>query len=39
MFHDFFGHVPMLTQPAFADFMQMYGKKAAGRVRRSAAAR
>lgn len=25
MFHDFFGHVPALTQPAFADFMQMYG--------------
>ena len=29
MFHDFFGHVPILTQPAFADFMQLYGKKAA----------
>ena len=29
MFHDFFGHVPVLTQPAFADFMQLYGKKAA----------
>ncbi|MER9250410.1 phenylalanine 4-monooxygenase [Mesorhizobium sp. M0019] len=28
MFHDFFGHVPILTQPVFADFMQMYGKKA-----------
>ena len=28
MFHDFFGHVPALTQPAFADFMQMYGRKA-----------
>jgi phenylalanine-4-hydroxylase len=28
MFHDFFGHVPALTQPAFADFMQMYGQKA-----------
>jgi len=28
MFHDFFGHVPVLTQPVFADFMQMYGKKA-----------
>ena len=26
MFHDFFGHVPILTQPVFADFMQMYGK-------------
>lgn len=30
MFHDFFGHVPALTQPAFADFMQMYGEKAPG---------
>lgn len=28
MFHDFFGHVPALTQPAFADFMQMYGETA-----------
>lgn len=28
MFHDFFGHVPILTQPVFADFMQMYGQKA-----------
>jgi phenylalanine-4-hydroxylase len=32
MFHDFFGHVPALTQPAFADFMQMYGDKAGGTV-------
>jgi len=30
MFHDFFGHVPVLTQPVFADFMQMYGQKAGG---------
>lgn len=29
MFHDFFGHVPVLAQPAFADFMQLYGAKAA----------
>ena len=28
MFHDFFGHVPILTQPVFADFMQMYGTRA-----------
>ena len=28
MFHDFFGHVPALTQPKFADFMQMYGERA-----------
>ena len=25
IFHDVFGHVPMLTNPAFADFMQAYG--------------
>lgn len=28
MFHDFFGHVPILTQPEFAGFMQSYGKRA-----------
>ncbi|WP_274630360.1 phenylalanine 4-monooxygenase [Arvimicrobium flavum] len=28
MFHDFFGHVPALAQPEFADFMQTYGKRA-----------
>lgn len=28
MFHDFFGHVPILSQPAFADFMQLYGQRA-----------
>lgn len=28
MFHDFFGHVPVLSQPVFGDFMQMYGKRA-----------
>ncbi|HEX8232289.1 MAG TPA: phenylalanine 4-monooxygenase [Caulobacteraceae bacterium] len=26
VFHDVFGHVPMLTDPAFADFMQAYGE-------------
>jgi phenylalanine-4-hydroxylase len=26
IFHDIFGHVPMLTQPVFADYMQAYGK-------------
>jgi phenylalanine-4-hydroxylase len=32
VFHDFFGHVPLLCDPVFADFMQAYGaagKKAA----------
>lgn len=26
VFHDVFGHVPLLADPAFADFMQAYGK-------------
>ena len=26
VFHDVFGHVPMLLDPAFADFMQAYGR-------------
>ena len=26
VFHDVFGHVPMLTHPAFADYMQAYGR-------------
>jgi phenylalanine-4-hydroxylase len=25
IFHDVFGHVPLLTQPAFADYMHAYG--------------
>ena len=25
LFHDVFGHVPMLTDPVFADYMQAYG--------------
>ncbi|MBZ3691884.1 phenylalanine 4-monooxygenase [Phyllobacterium calauticae] len=32
MFHDFFGHVPILSQPVFADFMQLYGEKGAAAV-------
>jgi phenylalanine-4-hydroxylase len=27
-FHDIFGHMPMLTQPEFADFYQLYGRAA-----------
>ena len=27
-FHDMFGHMPMLTQPDFADFYQLFGKAA-----------
>lgn len=26
VFHDVFGHVPLLSDPAFADYMQAYGK-------------
>lgn len=25
VFHDFFGHVPLLTHPVFADYLQAYG--------------
>jgi phenylalanine-4-hydroxylase len=27
VFHDFFGHVPLLADPVFADFLQAYGAK------------
>lgn len=27
VFHDFFGHVPLLTNPVFADFLQAYGRR------------
>jgi phenylalanine-4-hydroxylase len=26
LFHDFFGHVPLLSNPVFADYMQLYGQ-------------
>ena len=29
LFHDFFGHVPLLSDPVFAGFMQRYGQRAA----------
>lgn len=29
LFHDFFGHVPLLFDPVFADFLALYGKKGA----------
>lgn len=29
VFHDFFGHVPMLLDPAIADFLELYGKAGA----------
>lgn len=28
LFHDIFGHMPMLTQPDFADFYQLFGRAA-----------
>ena len=27
LFHDFFGHVPLLAHPVFADTMQLYGRR------------
>ena len=27
VFHDFFGHVPLLGHPVFADYMQIYGQQ------------
>jgi len=27
VFHDLFGHVPVLANPVFADFMQLYGRR------------
>lgn len=29
VFHDFFGHVPMLLDPAIADFLELYGRAGA----------
>ena len=33
IFHDVYGHVPMLTDPVFADYMQAYGKGGARALR------
>ena len=33
VFHDVFGHVPMLTDPTFADYMQHYGEGGARALR------
>jgi phenylalanine-4-hydroxylase len=33
IFHDAFGHVPLLTQPDFADFLQAYGEAGAHAAR------
>ena len=32
VFHDFFGHVPLLAHPVFADYMVEYGKAGPGAV-------
>ncbi|MEX2648253.1 MAG: phenylalanine 4-monooxygenase [Alphaproteobacteria bacterium] len=37
LFHDFFGHVPLLLDPVFADFLHAYGTR--GRVAAGAALR
>ncbi|MBS0334175.1 MAG: phenylalanine 4-monooxygenase [Proteobacteria bacterium] len=34
VFHDVFGHVPMLTDPVFADYMQAYGQGGQRALRR-----
>jgi phenylalanine-4-hydroxylase len=36
VFHDVFGHVPMLAQPAVADFMQALGERGLGALRAGA---
>lgn len=33
VFHDFYGHVPLLAEPAFADFLQAYGELGAQAAR------
>jgi phenylalanine-4-hydroxylase len=36
VFHDVFGHVPLLTDPMFADYMQAYGQGGLRAVRHGA---
>lgn len=36
VFHDFFGHVPLLLDPTFGDFMQAYGRAGAKAIAMSA---
>jgi phenylalanine-4-hydroxylase len=36
VFHDAFGHVPLLTQPDFADFLEAYGRMGEVAARRGA---
>lgn len=32
IFHDVFGHIPLLTNPAYADYMQAYGRAGADAI-------
>jgi phenylalanine-4-hydroxylase len=34
LFHDFFGHVPLLAEPVFADFVAEYGRRGVALARR-----
>ena len=36
IFHDFFGHVPLLSNPVFADYMQKYGMGGAKAIKHNA---
>jgi len=36
VFHDFFGHVPLLTHPVFADYLAAYGAKGQQAIERGA---
>jgi len=36
VFHDFFGHVPLLAHPVFADYMVEYGKAGPGAAKMNA---
>ncbi len=36
LFHDLFGHVPLLLNPLFADYMQAYGARRGARRTASA---
>ena len=36
VFHDFFGHLPIISDPVFANFLQLYGKRGLEADRRDA---
>jgi phenylalanine-4-hydroxylase len=35
IFHEYFGHCPLLTHPAYADFVQWYGEHALGKNKKT----